>query len=218
LEEKVAGGITMAETDRPTEQEMEKYREDVKTIREILVSVDKQPLYENWVFHAWGILLILGSCIHYAAVSRFNVDRNADFLLVWLPVLLIAAGLEFASYLRNSRRLALPFFTREFFRIFAGLTGSTGVLIFIVIIFNQAGIPDAVPVVLLLGVVMFYFLIGQHMSYARLLPIGFGTLAAAVVIYVLRLDWALTSLLAGIFAGISLIIAGVVSGRTLHAV
>jgi hypothetical protein len=66
----------MAETDKPTERDMDKYREDVKTIREILVSV----------------------------------------------------ALELASYLRNSRRLALPFFTRNFFRIFAGLMGGSGVL------------------------------------------------------------------------------------------
>jgi hypothetical protein len=208
----------MKDETKANQEAMERYREDVRTIRQVLVSVDRQPLFENWVFYAWGIIIVLGAVVHFVIGRSLEWSPVQEFVRLWVPLIAVGLSLEVVGYVINVRRNSLPFWSREFVQVLSGLIGSSGVLVFLVLILFQAGVVTLVPTVLLLGNAVCFFLFGQHRSYAHMAYIGFVELAAAVLLHVLHPATAYAGLLCGLVAGVSLIIAGVFGGRAVHAV
>ncbi len=208
----------MANGDQSSEQELERYRDDVRTIREVLMSVDRQPLFANWVFYSWGLILIAGAVSHFLVSRRLVWDAASEFIRIWVPLISAGLVLETTAYVQNTRRLALSFWSRDFVRVVFGMLGSSAVLVFLVLLLFAAGVANLVPTVLLLGLAVFYFLFGQHASYGHFTHLGFVALVAAVLLYFLHPDRAAAGLICGLVAGLSMITAGVIGGRTLHSV
>lgn len=201
-----------------TDTDLSRYQDDVRTIKEVLLSVERQPLFEHWVFYTWGVILVVGAVIHFMIARYLDWIATDEFVRLWVPLIVFGMGLEMTAYVLNIRRNDLPFWSRDFVRIVVGLVGSSVVLIFLVLMLFAAGVAHLVPTVLLLGLAVCFFLFGQHPSYAHLTYIAFIGLVAAVVLYFIRPDPAVAGLLCGAVAGLSMIIAGAISGRALHTV
>ena len=182
------------------------------------MSVHRQPLFENWVFYAWGAILIAGAALHFAVSRRLTWTPMNEFLRLWVPLICIGLTLESTAYVLNAKRAGLPFWSRDFARVASALVGGTAVIVFLVVVLFDAGVGQLVPDVLLLGFAILMFLFGQHPSYGHLNYLAYFALAAAVVLYLFHPDSAVSGLLCGIVAGVSMIVAGVVGGRTVHTV
>ncbi|NOY10257.1 MAG: hypothetical protein GXP33_15595 [Spirochaetes bacterium] len=66
-----------------------KYLEDIRTIKELLLKTEDQPVYENWAFYAWGILIISAGIVHYFAEAAYKLGTGELFLKIWLPAIFI---------------------------------------------------------------------------------------------------------------------------------
>lgn len=207
------------ETERPDGVgELERYREDVRTIRELLQTVERRPIYENWTFYAWGILLLVGTAVDFLGIRFLHLDRTHQVLIVWLPVVVAGLVLETISYVRNARRQSVPLVSRYFVRLFGGVIGATAVVTVFVVLLYRNDVPQLVPVLLLLGLALSYFVFGQHPAYEHLIWLGYGVLAVGLMTTLVDPSDGVRGLVAGVAAGSSFVIAGVVGGRTLHTV
>lgn len=79
-------------TENQKNQNLEKYLQDIETIKDLLAEVDKRPLYEPWAFYAWGGLVAIGSLIHFLVERRSDFPVGEIFLKVWLPVILLGGN------------------------------------------------------------------------------------------------------------------------------
>ena len=94
-------------TEDRQDQNLDKYLNDIETIKDLPAEVDKRPLYEPWVFYAWGGLVAIGSLIHFLVERRFDLPVGEIFLKVWLPVILLAGFSEVLALSRNLARHSL---------------------------------------------------------------------------------------------------------------
>lgn len=64
-------------------------------MREVLRSVERQPLFENWVFYSWGIILTVGAAIPFIVLILFragSADLVPTVLLLGLAVFFFLFG------------------------------------------------------------------------------------------------------------------------------
>ena len=72
-----------------TEKDREKYLEDIKTIKDIMLKTENEPVYENWAFYAWGLIIIAVSIIHFFIEAAYGYGIKDLFLKVWLPAIIL---------------------------------------------------------------------------------------------------------------------------------
>jgi len=75
--------------DRRDGEDLSKYIDDIKTIKELLYGVEKRPLYEHWVFWFWGGLAIAGTLVQFFLTASHPLELQDLFLTIWLPIILL---------------------------------------------------------------------------------------------------------------------------------
>ncbi len=199
--------------DNGVNQGLEKYLQDIATIKDLLSDVDKRPLYEPWVFYVWGGLVAAGTLIHYLVERELNLPIAEIFLKVWLPVVLGMGFFELLAFIRNLSRHSLPFFSRSLAKLYASLTGSLVALVFIVLLFLKLDAIEQLPVVILLAGAVIYFILAQRSAYVYLSAHGFLLILLALLFYLLEIEHHTLSLIVGSLFAVSLIIAGFTAAR-----
>ncbi len=200
-------------TENHKNQNLEKYLNDIKTIKDLLAEVDKRPLYEPWVFYAWGGLVAIGSLIHFLVESRFHLPIGEIFLKVWLPIILLAGFFEVFALIKNLARHSLSLFSKGIVKLYISLTGVLAALIFIVLLFIELDAIQDLPVVFLLVGAILYFVWAQQSAYVYLFAHGFLMVVVAIVLYLFKIEHHALSLIVGCVFAISLIVAGFNAGR-----
>ncbi len=189
-------------------QEPDKYLKDIETIKDLLFKAEQKPIYEYWAFYAWGILVILGSAIHFFVQRRFEPTVRQLFLEIWLPVILIAAFVELVTYIRTMSRQALSLFTRTLRRFALSLSGSAVAFCLLLVMLSRTGASGYMPIALLLGAAVFYFLLAQ-VTYTHVYLHGYLFLAIAILLYLFRVEHEALVLAVGFLVGFSLITVGI---------
>jgi hypothetical protein len=195
--------------DEKTKQDLEKYLQDIQTIRELLSAVEKNPLYENWVFYVWGALILLGSLLHTIIESSFSPSLQQLFLKIWLPVILVMAFFELIAFVRNMSKRSLPLFTRDVVRLIVGLAGSTAALCVVLLILLELNGARYLPVALLASGAIFYFVLAQQACYMHLFVHGFFFILLAILLYLFRVQHPLMVLGLGSIFAVSMVIVGI---------
>jgi hypothetical protein len=181
---------------------------DIATIKDILLKSEQRPIYEHWAFYAWGILIILGTAIHFFVQRRFEPTVRQLFLQIWLPVMLVAGFIELVTYVRIMSRRAVNLFTRTVRRFYLSLLGSGVAFCLLIIMLNRSGAVGFMPIAFLLGAAVFYFLLAQF-TYTHVYIHGYLFLVFAGVMFVFDLAHDVLVPAVGLLVGFSLIVVGI---------
>lgn len=184
--------------------------QDIATIKELLLKTEQKPIYEHWAFYAWGVLVILGSVIHFLVQRRFDPTVRQLLLEIWLPVLLIAGFIELVTYIRTMARQALNLFTRTVRRFYLSLLGSGIAFCLLLVMLNRSGAQGYMPIAFLLGAAVFYFLLAQ-VTYTHVYIHGYLFLVFASLLYIFDLMHETLVPIVGSLVGISMIVVGITS-------
>ena len=194
-------------------QNLGKYLQDIKTIKDLLAEVDRRPLFEPWIFYAWGAVMALGSLTHFVLEKRLAFSVGEIFLKVWLPAILVGGFIEALSLSRTMARHSLSIFSRGVVKLYASLVGTFSALIFIVLLFIQLDAMQQMPVVMLLVGAIFYFILAQQSAYVYLFAHGFILVLLAIVLYLFEVEHHALTLIVGCTFAASLAIAGFNAAR-----
>ena len=194
-------------------QGLEKYLKDIETIKDLLADVDKRPLYEPWVFYVWGVLVAIGSLIHFLVEKSYDLPIGDIFLKVWLPVILAMAFFEFLAFIRNLASHSLSIFSGGIVKLLMSMIGSSVALVFIVLLFLKLDAIEYLPIVFLLAGAIIYFILAQRSAYVYLFAHGFLMVLLAILFYLLKIEHHTLSLMVGCVFSISLVVAGFNAGR-----
>ena len=185
-----------------------KYKEDIDTIKNILIKVDEKPIYENWVFTVAGILFIIGSIINFICYRLHMLTIGTSFVRIWLPVSLMLIFLEPIALVRRMAKEALPVFSRTIVKFYTGMIGISGAAVFLIIVLLKADLMHVMPVCVISLWSVYYFYISQ-MSYTHLTLHGFILVAIGIVLYNTCLSTEMQFILTGLTVGLSMLIAGI---------
>jgi len=198
----------MSDKNEKAGESQERYVRDIATIKDILLKSEQKPIYEHWAFYAWGVLVILGTAIHYLVQKRFEPTVRQLFLEIWLPVLLIGGFIELVTYIRTMSRQALNLFTRTVRRFYLSLLGSGVAFCLLVVMLNRGGAAGYMPLAFLLGAALFYFLLAQ-VTYTHVYIHGYLFLVFAILLYIFDLSHEILVPVVGLLVGFSMIAVGI---------
>jgi hypothetical protein len=195
------------DADKKPESDLDRYIQDIATIKDTLLQSEKRYVWEPWSFCSWGVLIILGAVIHFLVERRAASSGLVLFLEIWLPVILVSGFIELLTLVRSLRRQSLTIFTRSIVRLYLSLFGSLAALLVLLLLFYRLGALQFVPLVYLPGAAVVYFLLAQS-GYTRLYVHAYLFVLLAVLLIVFPVERHLLVLLVGVIIGGSMIIAG----------
>jgi len=191
-----------------TGEEISKYIDDIRTIKELLYGVEKRPLYERWVFWFWGALVIAGTLVQFLLTARYPIELSDIFLKIWLPVILLMGLSEIIALVQNLSRYSVSLFSRPYIKFYLGAVPSVAALILIGILVVRFGGGEALPlVVLLAGSIVFAFL-AQHGGYSFVFVHSFVMFFLALFFYFSHLPARILSLIVGLILGAGVALIG----------
>ncbi len=196
------------ENTEPEKTDKSHYEEDIRTIKELMLRTENEPVYENWAFYSWGLILIAASLIHYFIERAYHYNIGELFLRVWVPTIAIMGLIETVSLVRNLEKNSLTIFSKKIVRLYLTIFGLSIIYIFIILLFIKLGGVQYLPIVLMLVAASFYFIFAIE-GYRNAYLHGYILLAIAVVLYLLKIDHRVMVVIVGTVIGTSTILIGI---------
>ncbi len=191
---------------------IDKYADDLATIKSMLMDVEKRPFLEFWAFYTWGGLIIIGTLIHYWLRISRDMPEPKLYLYVWLPLLLVAAFLETIAWLKQMSKESMPLFNTTSLKMFLTMGGQMiAVGLFLVISSKVTGY-RYVPHIILVMYGVFLMNIAQ-MSHLFYYGMGYILVLVAVTFYILPIPKDMAYLLSGLVLGITFAVTGELTRR-----
>lgn len=187
--------------------EIEKYQEDLKTIKDILKKTDEILYVEHWAFFTWGVLAFAGTILHYITHNYFGYDIKLAFNRIWLPCFLIAAFFETIAWCIRNNKEKIPYTSKTNRKLIFGGSAYFIGWIFILSLLAKINALSIIPVVMITFFGMFMLLIGQ-VSYNFLNLCGLFLIVSAVIIYFFQLAVNTQIILGGVLIGLTFIVEG----------
>ena len=157
--------------DAPTTERLEKYIQDVETIRHTLETEDDLLIVKPWALISWGIWTLVGTGLSWL-LGHHGFSAHRLYLVVWLPVIAVGGLFETIAWVRQTRQEAIPLVTKRFLR---SLIGATAVIVsFMVFLWFllDTGLPLAGPTLLAAGtLLLLYCQLAFHESYPEALAV-----------------------------------------------
>lgn len=194
---------TETDTARASRASLERYFDDMATIRRLMTRYEEQSLVRPWVFVVWGVLVVAGA-LGSAELAHRGIAALRIFVLVWLPVLIVGGASETLGWYLQSRRSGVALFTPRKNRLLATYGGIIAITTILVLHMAPTGL--SVGVILAIGALPLFAY--AQLTYARLFIEAFGLLIAAALGELWLPDVAGTMSAAGIVVGASYIVAG----------
>ena len=191
-----------------TEKDREQYIEDIKTIKDIMLKTENEPVYENWAFYSWGVILIAVTLIHFFIETAYNYSPGDLFIKVWLPAIILMGLIEVVSIVRNLEKNSLTIFSKRIVRLYLNLFIQSIAYIFISLLIINLGGAGYLPVVILLMAACFYCTLAQG-GYKQAYLHAVIFIAIALVLHILKTNHKLMVPLVGGTIGISSVIIGI---------
>ena len=190
-------------------QDISRYSQDIKTIKELLLETKNYTIYERWAFYVWGGLLIVGGILHFTVEGFIQLKPMEYFFYIWVPILVLAGFLELVSFIRNLTKKALTLFSRPIIKFFLSLVLYTLIMVFVSNILLRHHYYTEIPVFIAFGIAGFLamYSLATHINY--LVPsYTLGTIC--IILYFTPLSTRVLTLLCGICGGLACISCGII--------
>ncbi len=197
--------------DRRDGEEISKYINDIKTIKELLYGVEKRPLFEFWVFWFWGGLAIAGTLVQFFLTASHPLKLQDLFLTIWLPIILLMGLSEIVALVRNLSRYSISLFSLPYIKFYLGVMPSVSALIFIGVLIIKSGGGPYLPLVVLLSGSIIFAILAQHGGYSHAFVNSFVLFFLALVLYFSSPPIRILSLIVGLVVGAATIFVGFAS-------
>ena len=187
----------------PTNEDIRKYLDDLKEMKDLVTRNEERPIVEYWDFVYWGIFVILGTLLH---ARFFPTDINKALLVIWLPVLIVGGFVETMAWFYLVNRLKTPISTRRNQRFYF----ASGVIIIatMFVLYYLIHLQGPIPGMMLLVLSILFATVAQ-MTYLALFAETTLTLVAGVILTVLDVRGMGASVGVGIFSGTAFIVMGI---------
>jgi len=194
-------------TDKNSEHDIAKYIDDIKIIKSMLMKVDETPMIENWAFFTWGVLMILGSFLHWVGWKFWNIDHDFLFIALWIPIFAVASVGETIAWIRRLSKNSMPLFNKSSINIFVSFGFFTIMMIFITHTIIKLNGIQYIP-----SLFLFFFAMGMifygMISYSHLYVAAVVLGTSAIVINLFNINFGYKCILATVVTGVVFILAG----------
>lgn len=193
--------------DENLSREYQKYADDIKTIKDILIKTDESPIIETWAFYLSGAIVLLGTLFHYFAAVFWQIPDGKISMFMWLPLFLVLSFLEGFGVVRKLSSESLPLFSRTVINLYAGIIGTTISVIFIIYLLIKYAPVDVLPGSILAIAGIFYLQYAQ-VGYGFLFRYAYIGITAGIALYFTGLAVPAQFLITGLLIGISQVASG----------
>jgi len=178
-------------------QPVEKYLDDIATIKDLLVKQERKSIIEPWAFISWSVLIFAGSVIQFILAGTLDPGYEFFIYALWLPLVVIAALLETVAWARSVRRRKLPITaTTNVTLLHVLLVLSGGLIVLLFILLNLDGYRYLPPFVCAGSAVMVTAMSG--VTRAKLYLLGELLFLGAVALLLLDLHGPVVDLSTGL--------------------
>lgn len=196
---------------RAETRDLDKYLEDIRTIRETVLRGEDRLHVPAWFFLTMGGLIAAGTVLHTIAALVWELPLRASLLAIWLPVFLFAGVAEITAWVQKGREEGLPWLSRSFGRFLATIAGIMIAVTAISIVALFAGFSPG-GVLLLLAACIF-------LGYAPYSPsisiwIGWVLLAPGLALLTTHISGLATTLGAAVLIVAGFLAAGIAELRS----
>ena len=171
------------------DRDLEKYLDDIRTIRETILRSEDRLHIPAWFFLTMAGLITAGTVLHAIAASLWELPLRTALVAIWLPAYLLAGVAEVTAWVQKGREEGLPWLSRSFGRFLAAI----------------AGIMVAVSAISIAALLAGFSPGGVLLLLAACIFLGYAPYSPSVSIWV---GWVL------LVPGLALLIAHIVSGAT----
>jgi len=198
---------------RENEDLIEKYSEDISTIKGLLLQVDETPMVESWAFFIWGAMVLLSTVLHYFAATAWKLTLAAIFTEIWLPAMLVAILVESLALLKKLGKRHIPIFSRNTVNMYLAVTGMFIVFCFIIIGIISRGNHALLPSFLLTMLSMFFLVYAQNTYYNFMYPFAYALILAGILLYIFEISLLPGMMITGILYGTACLVIGIIAHR-----
>ncbi len=192
---------------------IEKYSEDISTIKGLLLQVDEAPMVESWAFFIWGVMVLVGTVLHYFAATAWKLSLAAIFTEIWLPAMLVAILVESLALLKKLGKRHIPVFARTTVNMYLAVTGMFIVFCFIIVGIISKGNHALLPSFLLTTLSLFFLVYAQNTYYNFMYPFGYALILAGITMYILGIPLLAGMMTTGILYGTACLVIGIIAYR-----
>ena len=190
------------------QQGIDKYADDITTIKSILMKVEEKPILEYWAFYTWGGFILIGTALHYLFRSYYLIPIEDLLFRLWVPVMLISSLFEIIAWVKKMSKESLPLFTRLDIKFWLNMLGSCIVVSFLIFILLKTSGMHYLPIFVQLFFGMFMLFYAQ-MSHFHLYIYSFFLIITGIIYYYIGLNIELQFYIVGLTLGITFILSGV---------
>ena len=192
---------------------IEKYSEDISTIKGLLLQVDETPMVESWAFFIWGVMVLIGTVLHYFAATAWGLTLATIFTEIWLPAMLVAILVESLALLKKLGKRHIPVFSRTTVNMYLAITGMFMVFCLIIIGIISRGNHSLLPPFLLATLSIFFLVYAQNTYYNFMYPFGYALILAGILVYLFEISLLPGMMITGILYGTACLVIGIIAHR-----
>ncbi len=188
--------------------EHNKYAQDIKTIKDVLIKTEEKSIFETWVFFAYGIILILGAIANYLILTFLEVTISGIFFKLWIPLLIIMGLLEPIALIRKMSKESLPVFSKTVIKLYLGIFGLFAIAAFPIILLYKSGNLNVLPYFVLcfwVIALLFYAQIASPSIFFH----AFFLIFAAILLYLADISLGAQIMAIALIIGVSSIVIGI---------
>jgi hypothetical protein len=190
----------------------ERLKEDIGTIKSLLMDVDEKAILPYWAYYIWGSLFCAGAVIHYFSVIKYNVHTLSLLKNLWVPILIIGTVFEIMGFRKKMLEESLPCFSRAIIKLNICTYGSLICIVFASYMYYKAVGFNNLPVFLQFQAAILLFFYAQVSYFNDFLYIGL-IIIAAIIIYFIPSTLEMQFLLSGMTVGVSVMLAGYINWK-----
>lgn len=190
------------------EADLNKYLQDIGTIKSLLLKTEENPMIEYWAFITWGLFIILGCILEFITVKYFDFTIIDAMYKIWLPVIIVAGILESIAWVIRTTKESLPLISKPILKFFGSYILIAIVYIVIFNLIMKTGLTDYFHVIMSLMVGTFFLLFGIS-AYTPMLFYACILILYGTVLYFTEIQNEIISLITGFIIAGSFIAAGI---------
>ncbi|MBN2510954.1 MAG: hypothetical protein JXB03_11790 [Spirochaetales bacterium] len=186
--------------------DLDKYLNDISTIKKLMTKYDEQPVVEYWAFFTWGFLIALSSLLHFFVASPPDMPARFHYLYIWIPCLLTGGALETIAWLRQTARTDALLGSRKLIKTYISMIINLVAVIFIFI--YSLTLPSHNP-----GVIILCFSCAMtfvaHASYGAIFVEAALTMVIGIILIMVHATGWLPNVFAGLYIAAMMVTMGI---------
>jgi len=187
--------------------DLQRYLDDLETIRTLMIRSEEQPLVHHWVFSVWGILVIAGSIFTARTLPALTSVGLDPLIVIWLPILVVGSVVESLGAILKSKETGIPVITRRRVRLYFAAIGLVVLAGVTITHLDRVGFSTAILIAMGATPLLIY----AQATYSDLFVEAYLLLAIAIIALLLGevVETIPVRVVAGILIGVVYIFGGV---------